>query len=109
MRELLAEKYGKTSMWFHAIVGDKGRSYIRNEKKYLNTVCLLNLEKNSKIICDHNWIIKTNEFKGIVKGTTIKFSANVTKYYKKINGELCIDYCLTNVKNVRIVNREGVK
>ena len=109
MRELLAEKVCNKNIWFHAIIGSKARSYIRCQHKYINTICLVNLEKNSIILSDHCWIIKTDEFINIPNGSNIKFSARVTTYYKKTNGGFIQDFCLTNIKNVRVVKKEDSK
>lgn len=54
---------------------------------------------NGKEVSDHNFIKRTDELKGIERGSKISFVATVKTYQKKAG----FDFCFEDVSNVKIL------
>ena len=100
MRSELKKINGKYRT-FIAIIGKRG-SYLNAKKKIHLTICLENvsIKGSDLILTDHLWIKRSNDLKGIQKGSKIKFTGCVTCYYK--SGKVK-DYCIKNISRIRLM------
>jgi hypothetical protein len=85
---------------FTAIVEKKS---VAKEDWHVKTICLIDVKTNKRIVADHCWIFKNEEWKGIAVNCKVSFTATVKPYYKIYKGTEVKDYCLCDIHNVKIV------
>jgi hypothetical protein len=98
------EKLNGQTLKFIATLQKRAEHKIIIDGKELKPICIENVcnYKDNSYLTDHAWI-KTNKLKGISKGSTFSFVATIESYLKKVNGQVVKDYCLTNIKYVKIL------
>ena len=104
----------------HRFTATVNRFGIKNGYKGpLDTVLLINLKLNNKIVADHLWINKTKGFmdSNANIGDTIEFLARVNKYVKGYKGydiikqlehPLQLDYKLEYPTKFKVINNVNV-
>jgi hypothetical protein len=71
--------------------------------KNIKTICLIDVKTNKRIVADHCWIFKDEQWKGIAVNKVVSFTATVKPYYKIYKGEKVKDYCLCNIHSVKVL------
>lgn len=96
------EKLNGQTVKFTGVLDAKGKAYI--DHKHVRTYCIVNICdcKTNKEISNHCWVI-SNKLNAIKFNSKFSFVATVEPYLKKIDGEIVQDYCLVNIKYVKIL------
>lgn len=92
--------------------------YLGNRKsyygRYIPTALVQNIrDTDGNLLKDHLWFKNAKPFKYLKNNTTISFKAKVTGYMKGYNNDpnepskLIIEYQLTDVSNVKILDKKG--
>ena len=93
---------------FTATVDSNIRENKIKSNSYSKVCCIINVKIKNTFVSDHCWISIDNLPKNVFKkGNKIKFKATVNHYYKNKNGEKVLDYCLSNIHNVKLISKRG--
>lgn len=82
-----------------------------NKNKSINNncskvCCIVEVKTNNRVVSDHCWISVDNLSKNVFKkGNKIKFMATVKPYYKNYRGKKVLDYCLSDIHNVELIEK----
>jgi hypothetical protein len=96
------EKLNGKTIKFTGVLDAKGKAYIGH--KSVKTYCIVNIcdYETNKELTNHCWV-KTNKLDTIKFNAKFSFVATVESYLKRVNGQVVKDYCLTNIKYVKLL------